>query len=167
MNRPFAHCTNCGAALAQDDWPSRCEACGQVHFLNPLPVSVLLQPTDQGVVGVRRDIEPHCGELALPGGFIEVGESWQEAAAREFYEETHIEVDAADISLFDVSSAPDGTVLIFGIAAPIAAERMSTFQPTPEVSELVFLPEHTELAFPLHTEVLKKWCLESSDEVNR
>ncbi len=159
MNRPFDHCTGCGAALPQESWPARCEECGKTHFLNPLPVSVLLQPTDEGVVTIRRDIEPRRGELALPGGFIDLGESWQEAGVRELYEETGIVVDPAEVKLFDVLSAPDGTVLIFGEAPPVRVDDLPAFVPSEEVSERVLVPDRRELAFPLHTEMLEKWHL--------
>jgi 8-oxo-dGTP pyrophosphatase MutT (NUDIX family) len=39
---------------------------------------------------VRRAIPPARDTLALPGGFIDYGESWQNAAARELREETGI-----------------------------------------------------------------------------
>ena len=169
MNRPFTHCTKCGSPLTKESWPNRCEVCGAMHFLNPLPVAVLIQPTEEGVVTVRRGIEPKRGALAFPGGFIDVGESWQNAAVRELYEETQICVDPADVTLFDVVSAPDGTVLIFGIAPEIHAAKLEAFQPSKEVSELVVIGDQRELAFEIHTQMLEKWRRQrlQSSELNQ
>ena len=157
MNRPFDHCTKCGARLVAGEWPNRCPECGATHYLNPFPVSVLIQPVEDGLLTVRRAIDPGRGKLALPGGFIDVGESWQEAAVRELAEETSVAVQSGQVELFDAVSAPDGTVLIFGVAPSISTDRLSSFEPSDEVAELVVLREPMELAFPIHTEVVARW----------
>ncbi|WP_157518608.1 NUDIX domain-containing protein [Herbidospora mongoliensis] len=150
-----SHCTFCGASYALDQpWPRLCAACGNTSYLNPLPVAVMVLPVDEGLLVIRRAIEPRLGRLALPGGFIDIGESWQHAAARELFEETGIKVSAADVTLFDVLSAPDGTVLIFGRAPAVASTDLPVFTPTPETSEWLIVKEPQELAFPLHTQVM-------------
>ena len=76
-----------------------------------------------GLVVVRRDIEPFRGEIALPGGFIETGESWREAAVRELREETGLIAKPDEVWLFDVYSSFNGrSLLIFGIVPPRSAE---------------------------------------------
>lgn len=152
------HCSWCGHAFeAGAPWPRTCAACGQVSYLNPLPVAVALLPVDGGLLVVRRDVEPHRGALALPGGFIDVGESWQHAAARELWEETGARVDAADIRLFDVLSAPDGTLLVFGIAPATTAAAVPASAPTDETTGWEVLTGPAELAFGLHTEVVRRY----------
>lgn len=157
MNRPHTHCPDCGAGLPDEPWPRTCTSCDTTHFLNPHPVAVLLVPTGDGVLTVRRDIEPKRGELALPGGFIGLQESWQQAATRELREETGIGVDPEAVETFDAISAPDGTVLIFGVAPPCSPQVLSSFESTDEVSELVVVEQPRALAFPIHTEVLTRW----------
>lgn len=161
MKPSHSHCPECGTELPETDWPRECDVCGSTHFLNPTPVAVLVQPVEDGVLTVRRNIPPHEGELALPGGFIELDESWEQAAARETYEETGIEVDADAVEVFDVHSAPDGTVLIFGIAPPHPRAVLDDADLSGEASELVVVDDVRELAFPIHTEVLTDWLLES------
>lgn len=114
-----------------------------------------MQPIGEGLLVVRRGIEPGKGKLALPGGYIELGESWQTAAARELYEETGVAIDPAAIRLFDVHSAEeDGVILIFGLAPPLSQRELPPFRPTPEVTEIVLLSETAEMAFPLHQQVI-------------
>ena len=158
-----SHCSFCGALFAPDQpWPRRCNACGNVTYVNPLPVAVMLLPIGGGLLLIRRTNAPHIGKLGLPGGFIELGETWQEAGAREVREETHAEIDPAQVTLFDVRSAPDGTVLIFGLAPPLASSVVDSFAPTNETSALVVAHAPLELAFSTHTETMARWFAEHS-----
>ena len=44
------------------------------------------------VLLIQRDLEPHQGEWALPGGFVDYNESLEKAAVREAHEETGLHV---------------------------------------------------------------------------
>ena len=150
-----AYCGFCGHAFAADaPWPRTCEACGQISYRNPLPVAVGLVPVDDGLLVVRRGIEPGRGRLALPGGFINFGESWQAACAREVNEETGVVIDPGLVLAFSVRSAPDGTLLVFGLAAPFRREELPPFKLDAETLECLVLTTPAELAFSLHTAVV-------------
>ena len=76
----------------------------------PVPVTpvltadaVIVDPA-MGVVLIRRGHPPFAGRWALPGGFVEVGESCPEACRREAKEETGLDVDV--VALLGVYSAP-------------------------------------------------------------
>lgn len=126
-----------------------------MSFVNPLPVAVLVVPVDSGVLVIRRGIEPGIGQLALPGGFIDLGETWEHAAARELREETGIVVDAERIDHLRTTSALDGRlVLVFGRAPQMFERDLPEFEPTPETTERSIVCSPIELAFPTHTEVL-------------
>lgn len=157
MNRPYKHCPHCGDPLPDGSWPKGCDGCKRPQYLNPAPVAVALQPIGDGLLTVRRGIEPKRGEFALPGGFIDLDESWQEAAVRELREETQLEVDAATVELFDVASAPDGTVLIFAKLPALPASALEAFEASTEVSELAVIDEARHLAFSLHTEMAARF----------
>ena len=153
-----SHCSFCGHPFAADQpWPRRCAACEQTTYLNPLPVAVVLVPIDGGLLLVRRSIPPKQGMLALPGGYINLGESWQAAGAREVREETGVLIDPDEIEDFRVLSAPDGTVLIFGIAKSRATADLPAFATTDEASECVVLRAPQELAFDLHQRVMEEF----------
>ena len=51
-------------------------------------------------------------------------------------------------------SAPDGTLLVFGLAEGMTESELPPFIATTESSERVIVTEPTQLAFPLHTQVL-------------
>lgn len=156
MAKRHAHCSFCGQAFAPEQpWPRRCAGCGNTSYLNPLPVAVLILPVDGGVLTVRRTITPGLGQLALPGGFIDIGESWQEAAVRELEEEAGITIAADEVADFYARSAPEGMLLVFGVVRPRSAAELPPFTPTSEASERVIITEPIELAFPLHTEALR------------
>ncbi|GGS41139.1 NUDIX domain-containing protein [Actinokineospora fastidiosa] len=148
---PF--CTACGRPVAPE-WPRRC-GCGHTAYRNPTPVAVLLLPVHDGLLVVRRAINPGRGLPALPGGFIEYGETWQQAAARECAEEAGVPVDPAGIALFDTVSAPDGTLLVFGIAPRVDDPPPS--RPTQESTGWEVLRAPAPLAFPLHTAAVRRY----------
>jgi ADP-ribose pyrophosphatase YjhB (NUDIX family) len=153
-----AHCSYCGHPFAEGQtWPRTCAPCGNVSYVNPLPVGVVLLPIDGGLLTVRRTIMPARGELALPGGFLEVGETWQEGCARELREETGVVIDAAEVRLFAAHSTPSGQLLVFGLARPHAAAEVPAFVANSEASEMVVIGGPRELAFPLHTLVTREY----------
>jgi 8-oxo-dGTP pyrophosphatase MutT (NUDIX family) len=152
---PFSHCSYCGQRFGERaGWPRRCASCGQVSYRNPIPVAVLAVPVeDLGVLMVRRVQSPPG--LALPSGFIEYGELWQEAAVRELAEETGIRVDAATVRELKVCSGEDGTLLVFATVPPIDRVALEAFTPSAEVSEVVVVSgPRDDVVFPLDADVV-------------
>ncbi|MEW1551727.1 NUDIX domain-containing protein [Streptomyces tsukubensis] len=158
-----SHCGNCGAPYgpAARDWPRTCPACGTTAYRNPLPVAVALQPVQDahgtGLVVITRAIEPEKGGTALPGGFVDHRETWQEAAVRELYEETLIEARAADVRLADAISADTGHLLLVALLPALPATALPAPAPTAETSGRHLLHAPGTLAFPTHTEAVSNW----------
>lgn len=153
------HCGYCGAAYTALAWPRVCAACGETTWRNPTPVAVLVVPVrdpgGDGVLVIRRAIPP-VGTLALPGGFVDFGETWQEAAVREAREEAGLVLDAGAVRLARTISPPEGTVvLIFGVAQPVGG--LGEWQANSEVTERLVVRAPVELAFPAHSEILRAW----------
>ncbi len=158
MGARNSHCSFCGSAFPPElAWPRTCPACGQITYRNPLPVAVALVPVDGGLLVVRRGIEPGRGRLALPGGYINYGESWQAACAREVQEETGLRLDPERIREFAVHSAQDGALLVFGLAAPLRRAELPAFTLDPETLEVLVIDGTQELAFSLHTAVAAEY----------
>lgn len=161
-----SHCSYCGERFSAESWPRHCARCGSLTWRNPLPVVVLIQPVDDGVLAVRRGINPGKGGVTLPGGFLETGEPWRDALARELAEETGVTIDPAGIDIFLVETSyretsptapPDGAVLIFGVAPPLSAAQLPPFTPNRETLERLILTGPVELAFSTHTTALRRY----------
>ena len=88
-----------------------------------------------GLLVVCRGIEPGKGLLALPGGFLEAHETWQEGAAREVREETGVQLDPATLRpvTFASSNPRPNRVLLFAEAPPVA--ELPPFTPDAETAE--------------------------------
>jgi ADP-ribose pyrophosphatase YjhB (NUDIX family) len=160
MSEKDRYCGYCGHAFADGQpWPRTCAACTAISYRNPLPVGILLLPVGRGLVAIRRGIEPAKGRLALPGGYIGVGETWQEAIARELFEETGIRTDPQGIREFRVltTHAEGGLLLVFGLARRARLADLPPFLPTDETTERVILQAPQELAFPAHTEIVEEY----------
>lgn len=156
MPEKNSHCSFCGTRFAAGPWPKRCCACGNTSYLNPLPVVVALVPIAEGLVVVRRNIEPSKGTLTLPGGYVDCKETWQEGAIRELREETGIVIDAAEIRLYDVQNGLDDTLVIFGLAAPQPLEALKPFR-SKETQEVALIHGPVELGFPNHTRIVARY----------
>ena len=164
-SRDMIYCPQCSQAYQDSTtWPRRCGACGKEQFRNPIPVSVVLLPVDDGVLAVRRAIPPAVGKLALPGGFVNWGETWQEAGAREVFEETGLVISPDELRLVGAESVSEGVILLFSVAKK--RERAECdWRPDPmEVSEIVILETACELAFSTHTEQLAAYLREQRAE---
>jgi 8-oxo-dGTP diphosphatase len=84
----------------------------------------------------RRAKEPNRGKWVFPGGKIEPFESIQQAAVREIFEETGLEIEVDEqIGAFEIIRPPDEhRVIIFSWAHPVAG----TPRAASDVSELRF-----------------------------
>lgn len=157
MQKINSYCSYCGSKYPTEAaWPRHCQACQNTSYLNPLPVVVLLLPIDKGLVVIRRNIEPQKGTLTLPGGYLDLGETWQQGGCRELREETGIDIKEHEIDLYDVQNGLDDTLVIFGLAKPQPAQRFQPFS-SKETQEVALIQAPIELGFPMHTDVVKRF----------
>jgi NAD+ diphosphatase len=87
----FRYCPACGSDRFEvnDARSRRCADCGFTYYLNASAAVVGVLIDEQGrLLVARRANEPAKGTLDLPGGFVEGGESLDEALRRELMEET-------------------------------------------------------------------------------
>ncbi|MET9512223.1 NUDIX domain-containing protein [Streptomyces flavidovirens] len=166
-----SHCSSCGAPYRPaGDWPRICTVCSDTAYRNPLPVAVALLPVRDeqggGLVVITRAIEPQLGRTALPGGFIDHGEDWRQAVVRELSEETGIQASAGQVRLADALSSPEGHLLLFGLLPERAATDLPPSVPTEETTGRHVLRAPAELAFPLHTEAVRRWFAGSYSHTN-
>jgi 8-oxo-dGTP pyrophosphatase MutT (NUDIX family) len=159
-------CSHCGSRYPlEPQWPITCTACGNTNYLNPIPVVVLLVPVGEGLVVARRNIEPRKGTLVLPGGYLDLGETWQEGAVRELDEETGIQVSAGAVSLYDVQNGLDNTLVISGLAERQPRSCLKPFCSS-ETQEIALIEEPIELGFPLHNLLIRRYFAEREKLLN-
>lgn len=126
-------CSHCGAktvlAIPDDDDRERhvCPECNTIHYLNPKIITGCLPFIEDQVLLCKRAIEPRYGLWTLPAGFMENGESVEQGAARESWEEARLEL--RDLSLYQVFSLPYINQVYFFFLAPMSDRN---FAPGPE-----------------------------------
>jgi ADP-ribose pyrophosphatase YjhB (NUDIX family) len=96
-------CSHCGQPVSLrvpegDHLPRHvCTACDTVHYQNPKIVAGCVPEHDGRILLCRRAIEPRRGYWTIPAGFMENGETTQEAARRESIEEALAEVEVGSL----------------------------------------------------------------------
>lgn len=158
--REYSFCSFCGAAQPKPrQFPRICGNCGNTTYRHPSALVTVLVPVgESGLLVIRRGYEGFGGgKLALPGGFMEYGETWQEAAAREVKEETNATISPAGIALVGALSVQEGKRLMLACLAQPIAEPLPPFSPGTEILERLILTKPTQLAYPSHTQLVSQF----------
>ncbi len=87
------YCYLCGGEVStKDDYVYMCGSCGQSYYDNPKPCVEIVLFNDSGQVLLsKRAVEPYKGKFDLPGGFVDKGDTLEEAIIREVKEEIGID----------------------------------------------------------------------------
>ncbi|MBX9797331.1 MAG: NAD(+) diphosphatase [Sphingomonas sp.] len=88
-------CANCGTPtqMIRAGWARQCGGCGAEHFPRTDPVVIMVaEHGDRALLGRQPGWPP--GRYSALAGFLEVGESIEEAVARELFEEAGVRVSA-------------------------------------------------------------------------
>ena len=94
----FRFCPRCGGTLDQkivkSNEPRRlvCQACSFIFYQDPKVVAGTVFTLEGGIVLLQRGVEPSLGKWVFPGGYVDRGESVQDAAVRETKEESQLDV---------------------------------------------------------------------------
>lgn len=103
-------CPECGAPVSRRSGAGEhsghyhCDGCGLTHYQSPGVLVATYVCADKKVLWIRRATEPGVGKWALPGGFMERGETPETASSRELFEETGVRVPASEMIPVSVSS---------------------------------------------------------------
>jgi ADP-ribose pyrophosphatase YjhB (NUDIX family) len=149
-------CPRCGAPDPEIALPRslHCMACDFHQFFNPKPVACAI-PRDSGgrLWLLRRGFAPGAGLWTFPGGYVDLGESVQDAARREVREELDIDVELGE--LIGVYSGPATNVVL----VVFDAVALGIPHTTPEAPEVrAFAPSMLpwdEMAFPTTEQALR------------
>ncbi len=98
------YCSECGSDKIELKTPKGdnrtrfvCPDCGTVHYSNPKIVAGCLPVYKGKVLLAKRAIEPRAGYWNLPAGYLENGETVEDGAKREVWEETLGKVNIQDL----------------------------------------------------------------------
>jgi ADP-ribose pyrophosphatase YjhB (NUDIX family) len=161
LRSPIKHCRNCGVAVVYripDDGDTKeraiCPSCTTIHYENPLNVVGTVAYWGEKVLLCKRNIEPRFGKWTLPAGFLELGETTAQGAARETVEEAGAKIELE--GLFSVISvARVGQVHLFYRARLLSDQ----FEPGTETIEARLYAENEipwdEIAFRTVKETLE------------
>lgn len=90
----YRFCPDCGLPLVEGDIAGKvrpyCSSCGFVRYENPLPVVVAVAVEGDRFLLIKRGIPPKKGYWGFPSGFVECGETPEEACLRELQEEAGV-----------------------------------------------------------------------------
>ena len=94
----FRHCPSCGQpAAAPGSIPFHCVICNFHYYFNPtVAVAALIVDESHRVLFIKRAKEPAKGKLALPGGYVDIGETAEDALRREVREEVNLEIGSLE-----------------------------------------------------------------------
>lgn len=158
--RPSYHfCWNCATPLTTIQFEGKtkhaCPNCPVVFWDNPLPVAGAIIPSGNGIVLIKRGVEPRIGKWALPAGYVDSFETPDEAVVRESKQEATIDI-TIDYQLCMLKPPNANQFIVFYVAK----RTDQVPQPGSDATEAkVFpldqLPE--DIAFPLHRQVIEQY----------
>lgn len=96
----FRFCPACGSGkfLENDFKSKRCDDCGFTYYFNASAACVAIIENEKGEFLVcRRACEPAKGTLDLIGGFVDPGETSEDAMTREILEETGVDINTLQL----------------------------------------------------------------------
>jgi 8-oxo-dGTP diphosphatase len=133
-----------------------CGGCGFVFYLGPKLVAGAIIELDNGILLLRRAIEPGYGKWTFPGGFVERGEAAEAAAEREALEEAGVEIEVTGIVGLYTYEGQIPAIAVF--AARVTGGEPAPLDETLEVKSFCRdgLP-WGELAFPSTEQALKDY----------
>lgn len=136
-----------------------CVDCGHVAYENPKVVVGSVVVVDDKVLMCRRAIEPRRGYWTLPAGYLELGETLEEGAAREAAEEANADIVLDGIlGVFSIARIGQVQVIFRGRFREMAAPRFGAGPESLEVA--LFSWDHipwNEIAFPSVHWALNAW----------
>ena len=161
-------CGMCGGALVERLAPSEqrlratCSQCGAIAYRNPQVLVSTIVAVGERILLCQRAQAPAAGRWTLPGGFMECGETLEEAAARETLEETGVRLSPRELRLHAVSTLPELSEVYIGFLATLAEPQGLVCGS--ECSEVRFFEEAAvpwaELTYPDVGEYLRKYFRE-------
>jgi len=164
----FRFCPRCGSSYfpENDEKSKKCTDCGFVFYLNAsASVAAIIINGNREMLLCRRAYDPYKGTLDLPGGFVDLGESAEDAVRREIHEEIGAEVET--IQYFDsfpnIYPYSGFNVHTLDIIFTCSLKTNSILAPNDDVSEIIFIPfdeiKPEEIKLTSIRKAVEKWLM--------
>jgi len=161
------YCLYCGQPFTQKKVEGRvrlfCTLCNVPYYENPIPASCLVVIDDEEkILLVKRSVEPYIGSWCLPGGFIELEETSEEAAIRELKEETGLTGKIKN--LLGVTSSYSSQYYSVIVVGYLVKSYTGMLHPGDDVSEVAYF-DHDQLPdipFNSHIQFIQTYYKENA-----
>ena len=160
--KKLIYCSTCNTknnfSTIEGELRYHCPNCKTIHYQNPKPTATLICIKKNEILLVKRAFAPAKGEWSLPGGFIELGETPEDAAKRELKEETNLNGEVVKLlghcshfnSIF-------GDILLIGMEVEI--KNWDNLIPGDDAAEAGFfnIKNCPKLAFECHQKIFNMY----------
>lgn len=122
-------CPDCGGALVEHRVGGElrlhkyCPQCGQPRHDHPAVMVTCFVSCGHKLLWIQRKLEPRSGFWAIPGGFMEAGESLAEGAARELWEESGIRLQPDELEFYMTGTITFINQVYVGFRAQVCLEQ--------------------------------------------
>jgi NAD+ diphosphatase len=166
------YCARCGGQNGVIDagWKAQCAACGAEHFPRTDPVAIMLAVKDgRALIGRQKFWPP--GFMSCLAGFCEPGETIEQAAAREMFEEAGIVCDPARAEYIACQPWPYPSSLMMGFILPAESDEIHIDANELESARWISRAEMRDILAGKHAElfcpppqaiahhIMKEWAL--------
>jgi len=163
------YCYECGNSLEWRlvDYRERevCPSCGWIYYVQLKVGAAVIIEQDDKLLLLQRSHEPWVGSWMLPAGYVEADEDPREAAKREVYEETVLDVELGELfKTYYFSDDPRGN----GVAFVYRATKISgELHINSESNAMQYFSWHeipSYLTKGGHDRIIAEWCSEAQEK---
>jgi NAD+ diphosphatase len=147
-------CAKCGGqnGVVDAGWKAQCALCGAEHFPRTDPVAIMLAVKDGCALIGRQKFWP-AGFMSCLAGYCEPGETIEQAAAREMFEEAGIVCDPSQAEYIACQPWPFPSSLMMGFILPAASDEIRIDSDELESARWVSRAEMREILDGAHPEL--------------
>ncbi len=163
------YCFQCGTQLELRFIDNRerevCPACGWVYYAQLKVGAAVIIEQDNKLLLLQRAHEPWVGSWMIPAGYVEANEDPKDAAKREVFEETGLEVELSElVKTYYFADDPRGNGISFIYRATKVSGEMQINSEA--ISAQYFAPDEIPEYLTLggHNKMITEWCLNAKQK---